>query len=330
MHYSRRRFLDRMAYGSAGLALAPASRVDARQPKPIGLASTAKPMASTVSMKVGERAEFRILQLTDLHFFCDRDKHGPKRDERTRRDLEALVEHWQPDLLAVTGDLWHDNQDHRGQEFYEYGRNAITQLDRPWLFTWGNHDLLDHYGEAHSSLAQAKRSLYRGGSTGGNYTIHLTDDQGTPLWDLLCVNTTNVGMQAPQEAWLNQLAAKRMSPPPTLAFFHIPLLQYDLVWRQSVTKGVKGEAVATYGEDGSGFSCFKRVGNVRACFCGHDHVNDYGGLREGIELVYGRASGYAGYGGQEVRKGGKLISLDMARGEYVWSSVFADGTSWRP
>ena len=328
MNLPRRTFLRQLTAGTAGMGF---GCVQARQAKPIGLELSSQPMTSEVSVKVGQdRAELRILQLTDLHFFCDRDKHGPSRDERTQRDLEALVQHFKPDLLAVTGDLWHDNPDHRGQEFFEFGRDAIAQLDTPWLFTWGNHDLLDHYDHAHKLLADSKHCLYRGGSTGGNYVIHLTDAQDEPLWDFVCVNTTNVGVQSAQETWLRQVAKVRTNPPPTLAFFHIPLLQYESVWLHSTAAGIQGEAVAAYGEDGSGFSCLKLLGNVRACFCGHDHVNDYGGVREGIELVYGRASGHAGYGGDEVRKGAKLITIDLDRRQHRWQTVFADGTHWQP
>jgi hypothetical protein len=53
-------------------------------------------------------------------------------------------------------------------------------------------------------------------------------------------------------------------------------------------------------------------------------------LAEGIELVYGRATGYAGYGGEVVRKGGKLITINAQSGSYAWETLFADGTTWRP
>ena len=64
-------------------------------------------------------------------------------------------------------------------------------------------------------------------------------------------------------------------------------------------------------DDSNAFNLFKNLQTMRACFCGHDHVNDYGGVLDGIELVYGRATGYGGYGGDYVDKGGKLITVNL-------------------
>ena len=69
---------------------------------------------------------------------------------------------------------------------------------------------------------------------------------------------------------------------------------------------------------------------LRACFCGHDHVNDYAVRTRNLDLVYGRATGHGGYGGEKVRKGAKLIELDLTSGEYQQVTVFADGTRWKP
>jgi len=44
------------------------------------------------------------------------------------------------------------------------------------------------------------------------------------------------------------------------------------------------------------FAAVKTNGDISAMFVGHDHNNDFGGWYEGIELVYGRKSGYNCYG----------------------------------
>ena len=74
-------------------------------------------------------------------------------------------------------------------------------------------------------------------------------------------------------------------------------------------------------DDSNAFNLFKNLQTMRACFCGHDHVNDYGGVLDGIELVYGRATGYGGYGGDYVDKGGKLITVNCETGDYSYQSV---------
>ncbi len=35
--------------------------------------------------------------------------------------------------------------------------------------------------------------------------------------------------------------------------------------------------------------------DIKAIFVGHDHSNDFGGFYKGIELAFGRKSGYGGY-----------------------------------
>ena len=305
--------------------------LELRPAVPIGLAAPTISLPGTARFKTANPEAVKILQFTDVHFFCDRAEHGINADDRTVDDFKRLIDLHTPDLLAVTGDLWQDNPDHRGAEFFAWGLDKITSLGVPWLFTWGNHDELDDYASAQVALTEAKGSLYRGGHSGGNYEVVLTDADDRAVWQLVCLNTTNQGVQREQEEWLAARASDVKRPKTgAFCFLHIPVMEYHELWKEGVCKGVHLEDVCTYGEDGSAFSHLERLGGIKACFCGHDHVNDYSGTQDGIELVYGRASGHAGYGGDKVRKGAKLITLNAAEGNYSWKTVFADGTTWTP
>lgn len=44
------------------------------------------------------------------------------------------------------------------------------------------------------------------------------------------------------------------------------------------------------------FNFFLDHKNVNAVFCGHDHNNDFYGNYLGINLYFGRKTGYGGYG----------------------------------
>jgi hypothetical protein len=248
--------------------------------------------------------------------------------------MKRMIDRFEPDLVMVTGDTWHDNPDGRGAGFMEYGLRQLEGLGVPWLFTWGNHDLLDDYVAGHDALRTAQRSLYRGGPQGGNYTVDLVDAHGRPVWELLCLNTTNVGIQRAQRDWIDAFRQRRQragtTSPPAFCLLHIPVLQYHYIWEEEIASGFKREEVCSWGENGSGIWHLKQLGNVKALFCGHDHVNDYSGVLEGIELVYGRATGHAGYGGDDVRKGAKLITANATTQEYTWQTVFPDGARWRP
>ncbi len=305
-----------------------------REQAPIGLATTAKYPETTATLQVRNPQNIRLLQFTDLHFFCNREKYGPDRDAKTEEDTRRLIELYQPDLIAITGDLWHDNPDGQGEAFMTHALKHVESLGVPWLFTWGNHDQLNDYTPGHHALTTARNSLYRGGPQGGNYRVRLQDNQGNPLWDLLCLNTTNLGLQKQQRYWLDSIhqvyAQQTAPPPPAFALFHIPLLQYDYIWTEEMASGFKRENVCSDGENGTGLSHLQQLGNVRAMFCGHDHVNDYSGKLDGIELAYGRATGHAGYGGDTVRKGAKLITINAETKSYAWESVFIDNQRWHP
>lgn len=339
----RRRFLaSSTAAVAGGVMLAPSRSsglgpLELRPSSPIGLAAPSQQLPHRAALRPARPEGVRILQLTDIHFFCDRDTLGAHADERTVDDFRKLIDLHAPDLLAITGDLWQDNPDHRGAEFFAWSLERISGLGIPWLFTWGNHDELDDYAAAQVALTEAKGSLYRGGHSGGNYEIALTDGDGESarvLWRLVCLNTTNQGVQRAQEEWLAARAAgsggTETETTGGFCFLHIPLMEYHALWNAGQCKGIHLEDVCTYGEDGSAFAHLQKLGGIKACFCGHDHVNDYSGSRDGIEMVYGRASGHAGYGGDKLRKGAKLITLDTTTGAYQWKTVFADGTDWHP
>lgn len=60
------------------------------------------------------------------------------------------------------------------------------------------------------------------------------------------------------------------------------------------------------------YTVMKELG-IKAGFCGHDHNNDFGGELEGVELVYGRKTGFGCYGPPLGRmRGGRGIYLKLS------------------
>ena len=278
-------------------------------------------------LQIADPSRFKILQFTDLHFYSSREHHNAQGKMLTMEIMETLIRETQPDLVMITGDTWPGN----GGKGYASSmmRRSVRRLARltvPWGYAWGNHDMLADMNAGHKALTNAKGSLYRGASSDGNYTIDVLDSQNARVAELLCLNTHAVGMMQEQRDWLAAL------PPATalrLAFFHIPIKQYVDAWDSGVATGIIGENPCMEKEDGTSLEYLKKAG-VRACFCGHDHVDDYAGVIDGVELVYGRATGLGGYGAEEVPKGGKLITVDCQQGTYSMVSVLPDGTTWSP
>ena len=326
----RRTFLKQAGVGAVGLA---ASGEAFNTGHDVGLARATPDVAPAAELRVSDPAEVRVLQFTDLHFFCVDKLRGRLKDLKSVEVMKRLVDRTAPQLVAVTGDLWNNDPSGRGEEFMRFGVEQCESLGVPWLFTWGNHDRMADYAVGHEAFTAAKHSLYRGGATGGNYVVRIATSTGEPAWDLICLNSVKLGLGEEQRAYLRGLAADRATQagpaPPSFTMFHIPVRQYLDIWKSGAASGIRRESVAYHDEDGTTFPLFKDLG-VRACFCGHDHVNDYAAPLEGLELVYGRATGYGGYGGVVLNKGAKLITLNTETGTHSWDTLLPDGARWHP
>jgi hypothetical protein len=90
---------------------------------------------------------------------------------------------------------------------------------------------------------------------------------------------------------------------------HIPLPEYDQVWRVRPCFGNKLEGVSSPSLNSGFFSALFETATVMGVFAGHDHLNDYEGDLHGIRLCYGRAGGFNCYGREGFLRGARLIRL---------------------
>jgi hypothetical protein len=193
--------------------------------------------------------------------------------------------------------------------------------------------LLDDYQKGHDLLRSARNSLYGGGATHGDYRLEVrppgAPTDAPPALDVFFLNSNDQGLRAWQANALRQMTAHvgaaRPKAVPALLFFHIPIVEYATRLGPKTFKGLKLEDIGSYKENGVAFPAISAAKTIRACFCGHSHTNDYVVKADHVDLHYGRSTGYAGYGGEAVRKGGKLIEVDLPTGNYKHTTVFADG-----
>lgn len=308
------------------------------EPPEIGRSSRRASESATATLDLGKRQSLRLLQFTDNHFFCG-VKEGltiTEVDRNTERDWREFVRIFSPDLVIFTGDSWHDNPGGRGMKSLLHVLSRVESLGVPWAFCWGNHDLMDDYQAGHDALENARHALYRGGATHGDYRIEVRtgstkEPAAAHLWFL---NSNRHGLTAWQLEWLRAARAAlhktNSAAVPSLAFYHIPLLDQKTLYQSGQTPGILQEEVCHEKESGGAAPVLAADNGLLACFCGHDHVNDYAVRTRALDLVYGRATGHAGYGGDKLRKGAKLIELDFPAGTYQQVTVFADGSRWRP
>jgi 3',5'-cyclic AMP phosphodiesterase CpdA len=262
----------------------------------------------------------RLLQLTDTHFHGGDNTNG-----RTEETLRSLVANHRPDFIVHTGDFVNNDSKHSVDWT---GLDILNGLGLPWTLCFGNHDYPVHRAEGSRSLEEIRTGMQRGyqgfadRSTGRHYCYRydlLKADDASPS---ACLFFFQVGyaegdrrISDPQLDWFQeQLARDREANvvAPITVFVHIPLLEYNSLYEAGMASGVRGESVCFDSDTGRSFQAFALTQRVAAVFCGHDHVNNFHGVWKGIDLVYGRVSGWGGYGPATWSRGGRLITLDLS------------------
>lgn len=277
----------------------------------------------------GSDDSFRILQLTDFH--SDTSEYA---NERTRADVRAMVARHRPHFLAVTGDIWCGDT-HPETAMMWMGRDLdfIVSLETPWAFTWGNHDHAADFARAQSQILASPHYAAPETTLRGECHLEVRGRDDSAAWDLFFVNSRDRWRLPEDLDWFLArsalLARARGRTVPALLFFHIPLMRYEVAIGEGRVRGIAMEEVLCWGDEAdTGAEIILSSGNVRACFCGHSHSNDCWFEEKGAIFAYGRSTGYGGYG-DDVRKGAKLIVLDLAGEGLDFETVFGDGTTWR-
>ena len=103
------------------------------------------------------------------------------------------------------------------------------------------------------------------------------------------------------------LSAENYENIKSLAFFHIPLKEFDDAWTAYTENGNSSSdnLIYYYGQKnenvcyGAGsdnlFETMQATGSTQGIFCGHDHVNNYSLEYNGIRLTYGMSVDYLAY-----------------------------------
>jgi len=96
--------------------------------------------------------------------------------------------------------------------------------------------------------------------------------------------------------WASTISKTIPMVPTSMAFAHIPIPEAVDVWEQSTEPvyGRKREFSNCQGIN-TGLHKFAKENGVQAVWSGHDHVNDFVGVWDGVRIGYGRKTGYGSY-----------------------------------
>jgi len=282
-----------------------------------GTAATAKPR---IAFKNGV---LKIAQFTDIHW-----TPLSARCTETADAIRSVIESERPDLAVLTGDIVTDTPAMDGWRTV----TAIFEDARlPFAVVMGNHDAENAAKDDIYELLSGC-SYYVGDkgpdniSGKGNSVIAIgdgCDDDGKPKALVYLFDSNDYPadkshgaydkIHFDQIAWYRQQSERytRMNggrPLPALAFFHIPLPEFNELEGDGKTYGRNEEGGIAAADVNSGmFSSMLDMNDVMGVFVGHDHNNDFIGIDKGILLGYGRVSGYDAYG--TFRRGARIIKL---------------------
>ncbi|MDX8337733.1 metallophosphoesterase [Draconibacterium sp. IB214405] len=273
-------------------------------------------------LKFNAEGKFKILQFTDIHF-----KYNSFRSDSVLLLMKAAVNDEKPDLVVLTGDVVCSK--HTKKAWLKLA-TIFTEAEVPWAVTLGNHDIEEELTgkEIMETICDLPYCITEDGpeeiSGNGNYVLKVRSHSSEKTEAVLYCIDSHSGLKKEaglgsydwikwdQVNWYREQSRKLTAenngnPYPALAFFHIPLPEYNQVWGMETTIGVKNEKVCSPDINSGMYNAFVESEDVMAMFVGHDHVNNYIGELRGICMVYGQATGRETYGG--IPKGYRVIEL---------------------
>jgi hypothetical protein len=250
--------------------------------------------------------KFKIVQFTDIHYI----HNNPKSDVSIER-IHDILDAEKPDLALLTGDIIYGEPAEEGLRFI---LKQISDRKIPFACMFGNHD--DEQGLTRAQLFDIIKTIPYNltGTTEGlpgvtNFILPVKNRQGNKdLAILYCLDShaysSMKGVEGydyikfAQIQWYREksMAYTRENggkPIPSLAFFHIPLPEYNQAAADetAILIGSRKEKACAPQLNSGLFASMKEMGDIRGMFVGHDHDCDYAVIWKDIMLAYGRYTG---------------------------------------
>ena len=301
--------------------------------------------ADSVTIKKNSDGNFRVLMFTDTHLKGDKEL-----DNLTVSNMVKNIKEQQPDLVILGGDnVTYGFNKKRNVQLAELFEN----LGVYWATVLGNHEgdgFLSYAREDVIKLfASYEHCLVKEGKEGvdgnGNCTINILNSDGTLREVFFLMDTGDHmsdelkaeygvtaegdvydGVKASQVEWYKEkhdAIEAQYGKFRSITVVHIPVYQAEKEYAEGeFLYGDKREGVCESGFDSGFFAAMKEKGSAQAVYFGHDHVNNFGVMCDGILLSYIQPSGYGAYNMQ--------TKFDAPESEWLQGctvlDISADGT----
>lgn len=262
--------------------------------------------AQEIELKFNKNGKFKIVQFTDVHF-----KYGNPASDIALERINEVLEAENPDLVLFTGDVIYAAPADKGMTTV---LELVAKRRIPFGVVYGNHD--DEQGMSREELLKVIQAVpynlttqVAGISGVTNFILPVKSSDGKKnALILYCLDSHSyssvkgVGgydfLKADQIEWYKAHSRKYTTenggePLPSLAFFHIPLPEYNQAASDegAILVGTRMEKACAPALNSGMFTAMKQQKDVSGIFVGHDHDNDYVVGWKGILLGYGRYTG---------------------------------------
>lgn len=286
-----------------------------------------------------KNSKFKILQITDTHYIA-----GNPKSIRALDNVNQMLDLEKPDLVIHTGDLIY------GKPAEKSAREILAPISErkiPFFVTFGNHDeefdktrneMLDVIMSIPFNLNKKIPNIH--GVTNGILTLSSANDNKVQrvlyIFDSNAYSKIN-GIKGYDHIRFDQIAWYRKNseeftklngniPIPSLAFFHIPLLEHKEAINDDVnseTRGTKAELIASSKISSGLFASMKEMKDIQAMFVGHDHNNDCSTLWNKMFFIFGRFSGCDTVYNDLKPNGARVIELTENESSFrSWTRLF--------
>lgn len=278
--------------------------------------------------------DFVVLNFADVQLSSDEVYGEPgKIAEAT---MDKAIKEVQPDLITFTGDnAW-------CRPGYIRLVNFIDSYGIPWAPVMGNHDGGNGEKVYENWCAylcyKSDNCVFKFGPKGmgvGNYIINVTEN-GEIIHSIYMMDThtdTSLPCGGYDHLWDNQLkwyewavkgnnalAGKTVE---SSIFFHIPCIQYRYAFNEAQYNektnlfenpdyadafGEKHEGICSPEYDSGFFALVKELDSTKNMIAGHDHVNSFSLMYEGVRLSYSLKCGPGCYW-NDFQNGGSTLTI---------------------
>ena len=215
------------------------------------------------ALKFREDGTFKIVQFTDVHLKVE----NKPRCDSVLATVKKVLDEEKPDLVVLTGDVVTSE---RVKEAWTAMTKPMADARIPWAVVFGNHDhehgftnkeLMDYLVTLPFNLSKHGPANIFGS---GNYILEVHGSKSVQTKALLYCFDSNAytaekknpelgeydWIRFDQIKWYREMSEQftkknKAVPVPALAFFHIPLPEYNLVKTFSTTVGDKNEEVSS-------------------------------------------------------------------------------------